>query len=170
METPRMFRRETAKISVVFAFTLLLGAGPASAQGDFRGWVEKLRPEAEAAGVSPATFRRVFDKLTPDCELPGVFCPGEKRKTGGRKLSEKTGLPETCNKVTQKEFLRPEDYFPPKYMRTLALRGRNILEKMRADNPRTHEHLLEIETSFNVSRYMLMGLWGRESAYGEATM
>ncbi len=163
-----MFRRETAIISAIFALTLFLGANSAFAQGDFHGWVEKLWPDARSAGISSATFRRVFDKLTPDCKLPGVFCPGEKHKSAGRKLSERTDLPATCNKVTQKEFLRPEDYFPPKYMRTLALRGRNILNKMKTKNPQTYKHILEIEKSFRISRYMLMGLWGRETAYGEA--
>lgn len=165
-----MCRNATAKISTIFVLMLLLGTHPAFAQGDFRSWVDKLWPEAKAAGITSATFRRIFDDLKPNCKLPGVFCPGEKRKPAGRKLSEKTGLPASCNKVTQKEFLRPEDYFPPKYMRTLALRGQNILNKMKSEAPGKYEHILEIERSFRISRYMLMGLWGRESAYGQASM
>lgn len=165
-----MLRSETAKISAIFVLMLLLGTNQTFAQSDFRSWVDKLWPEAKAAGISSATFQRVFDDLKPNCKLPGVFCPGEKRKPAGRKLSERTGLPASCNKVTQKEFLRPENYFPAEYMRTLALRGRNILDKMKAESPQKYEHILEIERSFGVSRYMLMGLWGRESAYGQASM
>jgi lytic murein transglycosylase len=72
--------------------------------------------------------------------------------------------------VTQTEFLQPEKYFPPKYMRRLALRGREILDKLEKEGPKTHEHVLEIEQTFRIPRLMLMGLWGRETAYGEAKL
>jgi membrane-bound lytic murein transglycosylase B len=145
------------------------GPGSARAAGEqsFSSWLGKLWPEAKTAGVSRATFDRVFSSLTPDCKLPGVYCPGETRKSSGRKLSERTGLPETCNKITQPEFLQPEKYFPPKYMRSLALKGRSILADLEAQGPKTHEHLMEIERSFRVPVNMLMGLWGRETAFGD---
>jgi lytic murein transglycosylase len=165
-----MFRIQAAKILTIIAFAVCLDAGAAFADSRFRVWVDELWPEVRAAGVSRATFDLAFEDMTPDCKLPGIFCPGEKRKPGGRKLSERTGLPASCNKVTQKEFLRPVNYFPAKYMRTLALRGRKILADLEAENPKTHEHLLQIERSFRVSRYMLMGLWGRETAFGQASM
>ncbi len=165
-----MFRSQAIRIAAITSLALMMCAGPAAADPQFRVWIEQLWPDARTAGVSPATFERAFMGMTPDCGLPGVFCPGEKRRPAGRTLSERTGLPATCNKVTQKEFLRPEDYFPPKYMRTLALRGRKILDDMQKDRPRTYEHLIEIERSFRISRYMLMGLWGRETAYGQAEM
>ncbi len=145
-------------------------AGAASGQKSFRAWVADLWPEAKADGISRATFDRVFAKMSPNCKLPGVYCPGERRKPAGRKLSERTGLPTSCNKITQTEFLEPEKYFPPKYMRRLALRGREILAKLEAQGPKTHEHLLDIERNFRISRNMLMGLWGRETAYGEAKL
>ena len=53
-------------------------------------------------------------------------------------------------------------------MRRLALRGREILDKLEKEGPKTHEHVLEIEQTFRIPRSMLMGLWGRETAYGEA--
>jgi lytic murein transglycosylase len=151
----------------------LAGSGSAKAANppeSFREWVAALWPEAKGAGVSRATFERIFAGLSPDCKLPGVFCPGEKEKPSGRKLSERTGLPASCNKITQTEFLQPEKYFPPKYLRSLALRGRGILQELENKGPATHKHILEIERSFRVPHLMLMGLWGRETAYGEAVL
>jgi lytic murein transglycosylase len=55
-------------------------------------------------------------------------------------------------------------------MRSLALRGRGILRELESKGPATHEHILEIERSFRVPHLMLMGLWGRETAYGEAAL
>ena len=146
--------------------------GPSHAAGErsFSSWLGQLWPEARKAGVSRATFDRVFASMTPDCDLPGVFCPGERKAPSGRKLSERTGLPESCNKITQPEFLEPEKYFPAKYMRRLALKGRSILADLEAQGPRTHENLQEIERSFRVPVNMLMGLWGRETAYGDANL
>lgn len=144
-------------------------AAPAHA-ASFEAWVGELWPDAKSAGVSRATFDKVFAKLEPDCGLPGVFCPGEKQTPAGKKLSERTGLPASCNKVTQTEFLQPEKYFPAKYMRRLALRGRDILADLEAKGPRTHEDLIAIERNFRIPRDMLMGLWARETAYGEAKL
>jgi len=146
-----------------------LAAQPLRADS-FSAWVSQLWPEAEAAGVSKSTFDRVFSGLKPNCKLPGVYCPGERKKPAGRKLSERTGLPEACNKITQPEFLKPEKYFPEGYMRNLALRGRKILNDLEAEGPETLRHLKEIERSFRVSRNMLMGLWGRETAFGRAKL
>lgn len=157
-------------LALLCASAGLSGPADAARPGSFRNWVAELWLDAKAAGVSRATFDRVFADLAPDCKLPGVFCPGEKKRPTGRKLSERTGLPASCNKITQTEFLRPEKYFPPKYMRTLALRGRSILQELERQSSGTHRHILEIERSFRVPHLMLMGLWGRETAFGKASL
>ncbi|WP_088345535.1 MULTISPECIES: peptidoglycan-binding protein [Rhodomicrobium] len=156
-------------IAVMLAVCALAMASPVRA-ASFEVWLGELWPEAKAAGVSRATFDRVFAGMTPDCGVPGVFCPGEKEKPAGRTLSERTGLPETCNKITQSEFLQPEKYFPPKYMRSLALRGKGILDKLEKEGPKTHQALIDIEQNFRIPRAMLMGLWGRETAFGDAKL
>ena len=143
---------------------------PARAASGFETWLGALWPDAKSAGVSRATFDKVFAGMKPDCNLPGVFCPGETSGASKRTLSQKTGLPASCNKVTQTEFLQPEKYFPPRYMRSLALRGRDILDKLEREGPKTHEHLVEIERTFRIPRSMLMGLWGRETAFGDAKL
>ncbi len=168
-----MFR--PAKCHVVLALLIAvfsLAAQPVAAAAPirFEAWVAELWPEAKAAGVSKATFDRAFAGMTPDCALPGVFCSGEKATPAGRTLSERTGLPSSCNKVTQTEFLQPEKYFPQKHLRRLALRGAQILDKLEKEGPQTHQHLIEIEQTFRVPKLMLMGLWGRETAYGEARL
>ena len=136
----------------------------------FEAWLTALWPDAQAGGVSRATFDKIFSGMKPDCDLPGVYCRSDKPGTAKPTLSEKTGLPASCNKVTQTEFLQPERYFPPKYMRRLALRGREILDKLEKEGPKTHEHVLEIEQNFRIPRLMLMGLWGRETGYGDAKL
>jgi lytic murein transglycosylase len=163
--------------SVAICLCCLIGVAAACAQsraaepGSFEAWIVGLWPEAQQMGVSRVTFDKVFAAMAPNCRLPGVFCPGEKRQdNSGQKLSERTGLPASCNKVTQPEFLQPEKYFPAKYLRRLALRGRGILEKLEKDGPKTHEDILEIERTFRIPRLMLMGLWGRETAFGEAPL
>ncbi len=143
------------------------GAAPA---GGFDAWLVELWPDARASGISRTTFDKVFTGMKPDCGLPGVYCSGSKSGSPKQKLSERTGLPATCNKVTQTEFLQPEKYFPPKYMHRLALRGRDILDRLEKEGPKTHEHVVEIEKTFRIPRTMLMGLWGRETAYGEAKL
>ncbi len=163
-------RHKLLTITLVLFGAFAAGPSPALAGNDFQDWVATLWPDAKAAGVSRATFDRVMSGLAVDCKLPGVFCPGEKHKPGGRKLSERTDLPASCNKITQTEFLQPEKYFPPKYMRKLAMRGHEILADLEAKGDKTHRDILEIERSFRVSRMMLMGLWGRETAFGEAPL
>lgn len=157
----------------VLCSALVLPCAPASAAPatiGFDAWLRALWPDAEASGISRATFDKIFAGMKPDCGLPGVFCPGEKAGPSARKLSERTGLPATCNKVTQTEFLQPEKYFPPKYLRHLALRGRDILDKLEKEGQKTHQNVLEIEQNFRIPRNMLMGLWGRETAFGEAKL
>jgi lytic murein transglycosylase len=174
-----MFRaaiRQTLLTSILLLAGLgALGPWPQKAAAapeapSFAAWVEGLWPEAKAAGVSRATFDRVFAGMTPDCKIPGVYCPGERQGPAPKKLSERTGLPVSCNRITQPEFLKPEKYFPQKYLHRLALKGRDILDTLDKKGPETHWHILDIEKNFRIPRDMLMGLWGRETAFGEAEL
>lgn len=168
MFRPARFHTLILLITMVCAVIAATCPQAGAATISFETWVGALWPEAQAAGISRVTFDKVFSGMKPDCGLPGVYCNGEKSGPAKRKLSEKTGLPASCNKVTQPEFLQPEKYFPPKYLRRLALRGREILGNLEKEGPKTQEHVLEIEQTFRIPRSMLMGLWGRETAYGEA--
>ena len=61
--------------------TLFLGLActPLAAADEFRAWLEGLWPEAQALGVSRATFDSAFKGLTPDLKLPDLLLPGRKR-------------------------------------------------------------------------------------------
>lgn len=156
---------------IAAAVVLWCGAAVAEPLGTFTAFVDGLWPEAKAAGVSRETFDRVFTGMAANCNQPDVHCGGG----GGAErprvpMGERTGLPSSCNKVSQKEFLQPEKYFPAAYMRRLALRGRDILANLQARDPKAYRDLMDIEANFRVPHLVLMGLWGRETAFGEAAL
>jgi lytic murein transglycosylase len=158
----------------------------------FRAWVEGLWPEASALGVSRGTFDKAFKELTPDCAQTGVICPvaapasvaanvapvelqfsapvqaqihrrGKDSGQGARAPS----LPESCNKVSQREFLRPADYFPRDYLSELVTQGQTMLYRWRVSRPRLYVSVLNVQKNYGVSRHILMALWGRETNFGD---
>ena len=79
---------------------------PAVAADPFRDFLESLWPEAEAQGVSRATFDAAFRGLTPDLSLPDLIIPGRKRD----------------DSAGQAEFTKSAlEYLNPKYLATLAV-------------------------------------------------
>ncbi len=174
-----MPRPDTHRI-VLAAFGMLLcasvvvsaTAGHAVAAERFAQWVARLWPEAKARGISRATFDRAFAGMTPDCGQPDVFCGrrGGARPTAPTPRSRGSGLPESCNRVSQKEFLEPSKYFPPNHLRHLSRRGREILADIKSRQPQAYRHIRNIEKNFRISRYTLMGLWGRETSFGDARL
>ena len=123
---------------LIAAVTPALGADP------FRAWLEALWPEAQALGVSRATFDAAFKGLTPDLTLPDLVI-------AGRKQDDSAG---------QAEFTKSAmEYLNPKALANLGAQGRTFLKQ--------HEKaILNIETSTGVDRYILVAIWGRETAYG----
>jgi lytic murein transglycosylase len=123
---------------------LALGA-PARADQTFRIWVDALRPEAEAAGVSRITFDRAFAGLEPDLSLPDLLLPGREQKADSR---------------GQAEFTQPPaDYLNKSYLARLAADGKVLAARHKAA-------LDKIEHEIGVDRYSLLALWGRETAFG----
>lgn len=125
---------------------LLLGALPATAQSrpDFKTFIASLWPEAEAAGVSRATFEAALANVQPNLKLPDLELPG--RPTDGSK--------------GQAEFTRaPKDYLDTAYLERLASTGRQLAVKHKAA-------LQEIERQTGVDRYSILAIWGRETAFG----
>lgn len=125
---------------------LLIASLPAAAQSrpDFKTFIASLWPEAEAAGVSRATFDAALAGLQPNLKLPDLDLPG--RPTDGSK--------------GQAEFTRaPKDYLDSAYLDRLAKTGRQLAVK--------HKSALEkIERETGVDRYSILAIWGRETAYG----
>ncbi len=136
----------------------------------WQAFLGTLWPEAQAHGISEATFRRIFATLEPDCEQPGVYCSGKASSGEGFRDFRAKGLPETCFRLTQKEFLVPANYFPQKYMNNLAVHAGRLLEEWRKDKPEIYRALRRIESDYGVSLPMLLALWGRETSFGRAPM
>jgi lytic murein transglycosylase len=132
------------------ATVIALMAMPASARADqvFLGWLETLRPEATAAGVSEATFNSAFRGMEPDLTIPDLDLPGR----------DKTGS------AGQAEFTRPpSEYLDKAYMGRLSATGKQLEAKHRAA-------LESIERDSGVDRYSLLAIWGRETSYGNYTL
>jgi lytic murein transglycosylase len=135
-----------AVLAVALAVAGALAAPPLRAQqeGSFQKFVEGVWPAARAAGVSRATFDRAFKGVTPDLSLPDLVLPG-------KQPSQTRG---------QAEFVRPpQDYLNRAQLAQLAQNGKAFLAR--------HLHWLEkIEREIGVERHVVMGIWGRETAYG----
>jgi lytic murein transglycosylase len=129
--------------SLVIGVLVLIGPAHA-ADAAFRAWIEALRPEAEALGVSRATFDTAFRGLEPDLTIPDLEIPG-------RPARDASG---------QAEFTRaPSEYLDKAYLMRLAADGKVLLAK--------HQATLEkIERDIGVDRYSVLAIWGRETAYG----
>lgn len=110
----------------------------------FTQFVASLWPEAQAAGVSRATFERETRGLEPDYKLPDLLLPGRPA----------TGAP------SQAEFVQvPADYVREASIARLAGEGQRLLQKYRPV-------LTEIEKKSGVPATVMLAIWGRETDYG----
>jgi len=158
----------------VAGFIALLIASPVPSAAEtvqsFEAWLSDLKPAMTSAGVSDATFNRVFSGLSPDCGQTGVFCgvtPGEDNQ---QSWTERDGLPNSCDKVPQREFLEPAAYFPESFIRQIVAKGQAVLADLRTQQNDTYQHILKIEDVYGVPVPMLMALWARETSFGEARL
>jgi lytic murein transglycosylase len=110
----------------------------------FRQFVETLWPEAEAQGISRATFDAAFQGVEADLTLPDLVLSGQ-----------------NPNHVKgQAEFTRtPAEYLSVTYLMRLSQQGRDLLDKHRAT-------LERIEREIGVPGEVVLAIWGRESAFG----
>lgn len=180
----RIPRFTTAALAIGLSGTMLMahsGGSPAhsapvstqkadQAPMTWDAWIGTLWPEARAQGISQKTFQAIFAKLEPDCTQPGVYCKGVQSSGIAFKDFREKGLPETCFKITQREFLRPAGYFPQTYMNNLVQHARQLLQNWQKTQPETYKHLLKIEAEYGVSINMLLALWGRETSFGRAPL
>lgn len=142
-----MLRHLALALSVVVAV-----ASPALAQSSinsqFQNWLRnELWPQAQARGVSAATFNAAFDGVTPNLKLPDLVLPGQK--------------PETPKAQHQAEFGSPGAYFAEKTVSGVAAGGRSRAGRLSSQ-------LDAIERRFGVPRGILLAIWGRESGFGGA--
>src|SRR5689334_5773829 len=110
----------------------------------FTAFIASLWPEAEAQGISRATFDAETRALEPDYKLPDLILPGRPA----------TGAP------AQAEFVQvPADYVKEASIARLAAEGQKLMQKHRAA-------LNEIEKRFGVPATVVLAIWGRETDYG----
>jgi lytic murein transglycosylase len=124
----------------------ILGCGQPARAADaaFTDFIASLWPEAQAAGVSRATFDTQTRGLDPDYNLPDLILPGRPA----------TGAP------SQAEFVQvPADYLKEASIARLAAEGQRLMQKYRPA-------LNEIETKFGVPGSVVLAIWGRETDYG----
>jgi lytic murein transglycosylase len=124
---------------------VVLGSQPArAADAAFTQFIASLWPEAQAAGVSRATFDAETRGLEPDYKLPDLILPGRPA----------TGAP------SQAEFVQvPTDYIKEASIARLAAEGQKLMQKHRPA-------LSEIEKRFGVPASVVLAIWGRETDYG----
>ena len=133
-------------IAVVAIMASLASASAADA--GFTQFIASLWPEAQAAGVSRATFDAETRGLEPDYKLPDLILPGRPA----------TGAP------SQAEFVQvPADYVKEASIAALAVEGQRLMAKYR-------EQLTAIEARFGVPATMMLAIWGRETDYGRYTL
>nr|WP_155143899.1 lytic murein transglycosylase [Roseibium sp. RKSG952] len=123
-----------------------VNAGPHDAA--FRTFLNsEIVPAARAQGVSQAVLDRELRGLTPDTSLPGLVGPGGK------------GRPPKIN--FQAEFRAPAGYFRDSQFNALVPGGRRLMQ--------THASALaKIEARYGVPKRIIVAIWARESAYGNA--
>jgi lytic murein transglycosylase len=128
---------------------LMLPVHPAcAADAAFTQFIASLWPEAQAAGVSRATFDTETRGLEPDYKLPDLILPGRPA----------TGAP------SQAEFVQvPADYVKEASISRLAAEGQKLMAKHRTA-------LTAIEARFGVPATIMLAIWGRETDYGRYTL
>jgi lytic murein transglycosylase len=127
----------------------LAGSSPAhAADAAFSQFIVSLWPEAQAQGVSRATFDTETRGLEPDYKLPDLILPGRPA----------TGAP------SQAEFVQvPADYIKEASIAKLAEEGQRLMQKYR-------DALSGIEKRFGVPATIVLAIWGRETDYGRYTL
>jgi len=123
-----------------------LYAHGAFADEAFATWLQSLWPQAQALGVSRATFDGATRGLEPDLTLPDLVLPGRPEKPP----------------PGQPEFVQtPADYIKEPAIERLATQGRKLYDQYRAP-------LSAIERQYGVPPAVLLAIFGRETDYGRA--
>ena len=116
----------------------------------FAQWIENdIWPEAKAAGVSRGTFDAAFGGVKLDWEMPELHPPG----TPADKPQ-----PEH-----QAEFGSPGAYFNEGRLDGLVAQGRARIAKWK-------KTLAAIEERYGVPAGIMVGIWARESSFGEVSI
>ncbi len=125
---------------------LLCFNGASAADAAFQAWLQSLWPQAQALGVSRATFDMATRGLEPDLSLPELAVPGRPHR-------QEPGQPEFVE--------TPADYLKETTFDRLAAQGRKLNDQYRPT-------LTAIERQFGVAPTVVLAIFGRETDYGRA--
>ena len=131
------------RAAIVAAWLLFLTAS-ARPDAAFQQWLQSTWPQAQALGVSRATFDNAVRGLEPDLSLPDLAIPGKPEQPA-------PGQPEFVQ--TPAQYLRE-----PTFER-LAARGKQLATQYR-------DTLARIEREFGVPDNVVLAIWARETDYG----
>ncbi len=145
-------RRRVLALVCIAALAIVALANHALAQSGgedaFAQWLQNTWPEAQKLGVSRATFDNAVHELTPDYSLPDLVIPGK---------------PPAAQRG-QAEFVQmASEYLRESQLETLAMKGRALAAQYR-------DTLTRIEAEFGVPGSIVLAIWGRETAYGQAKL
>ena len=122
---------------------LVVLASPAHADAAFQQWLQSTWPDAEALGVSRATFDTAIRGLEPDLTLPDLAIPGRAEKA-----------------PQQAEFVQtPGQYLREPTFERLAAQGKQFATQYKSA-------LVRIEKQFGVPGDVVLAIWARETDYG----
>ena len=149
MKLPRHHGRTCSghpRLAIAIFISIAFSISPAFADAAFQSWLQALWPEAQALGVSRATFENATRGLEPDLTLPDLVLPGRPQKPP----------------PGQAEFVEtPADYLKEPAIERLAAQGRKLLAQYRSP-------LDAIERQYGVPPTILLAIFGRETDYGRA--
>jgi lytic murein transglycosylase len=118
----------------------------AVADADFTAWLQSLWPQAQALGISRATFDAATQGLEPDLTLPDLVLPGRPEKPS----------------AGQPEFVEtPADYLKEPAIERLAAQARKLYDQYRTP-------LTAIEQQYGVPPTILLAIFGRETDFGRS--
>jgi lytic murein transglycosylase len=131
-----------ALIAAVLTFAVAIPYAHADAA--FEAFLQSLWPQAQALGVSRATFDSATRGLEPDLALPDLVLPGWPQKPP----------------PGQPEFVEtPADYLKQPAIERLAVEGRKLYAQY-------GDPLAAIERQFGVPPGIVLAIYGRETDYG----
>jgi len=173
---PQLGRARALAVLFLFVSFLVLNlcALPERAMGQpkqdqaLRVWKVQLWDKAKQMGISRSTFDAALKNTVPNYKLPRVrthaswkrLAVQDKRIAKAKPLADGK-LPASCYRPRQKEFLFPTRYFPKDYLERLVVKGKTLRAKYRTV-------FAKIERQFGVDMRAVLGIWGRETAYGQA--
>jgi lytic murein transglycosylase len=131
------------RVSIAAVWLFFLAATALAADSAFQQWLQSTWPDAQALGVSRATFDADIRGLEPDLTLPDLAIPGRAEKA-----------------PQQAEFVQtPGQYLREPTFERLAAQGKQFATQYRSA-------LARIEKEFGVPGNVVLAIWARETDYG----